>query len=86
MEPVNLDDEALERVEALADSQTSARIVRELLGRLPEEQREAVRLHVIDEEPYDEIASRLKCSNDVIRQRVSRGLRALRVGLTEEAK
>ena len=40
-------------------------------------QREAVRLRVVDELEYDELAARLSISAQTARARVSRGLRAL---------
>lgn len=84
MEPLVLDDEALERVEALADCQRTAAVLGELLAALPAEQHEAVRARVLEDLSYDDIARDLRCSPAVIRQRVSRGLKALRAGLTEE--
>jgi RNA polymerase sigma factor (sigma-70 family) len=51
----------------------------DLLERLPEPQREAIRARMLDELEYPEIASGLACSEAVVRQRVSRGLGALRV-------
>ena len=42
------------------------------------EQSEAVRARVLDEEEYAGIASRMRCWESVIRQRVSRGLAVLR--------
>lgn len=84
-EPLVLTDEAIERVEALADAERSAEILEELLGQLPPEQHEAVRSHVVEERQYGEIATELECSQAVIRQRVSRGLRTLRTRLNEES-
>lgn len=84
MEPLVLDDEALERVEALADSQRSAALLADLLSALPVEQHEAVRARVLEERPYQLIAQELRCSPAVIRQRVSRGLKSLRAGLPQE--
>jgi RNA polymerase sigma-70 factor (ECF subfamily) len=61
------------------------------LARLSNEQREALRLRVVEERPYDEVARRLGVSEQTARARVSRGLRALtaalepRFGLGEEA-
>jgi RNA polymerase sigma factor (sigma-70 family) len=52
-----------------------------LLGDLPADQRTALLARIVDERPYDEIASELRCSEAVIRQRVHRGLRRLRSGL-----
>jgi RNA polymerase sigma factor (sigma-70 family) len=50
----------------------------ELLGELPDAQREAVRMRVIDELGYDELAATAHVTAAVARKRVSRGLAALR--------
>ncbi len=81
LEPAELDDAALERVEALL-SPAGARAA---LRRLPPEQREAVTARVVGEEDYAVIAARLRCSESVVRQRVSRGLAALREELGGQA-
>jgi RNA polymerase sigma factor (sigma-70 family) len=73
MAPVLLTDEALARLEQL-----SGGAALEALERLPADQRSAVRARVIDERPYHEIATELQCSESVVRQRVSRGVRAMR--------
>jgi RNA polymerase sigma-70 factor (ECF subfamily) len=65
------EDEALIRV--LADDAASV-----LLAELPDEQREAVTAHVIDGREYADLASSLQVSEAAVRQRVSRGLSALR--------
>jgi RNA polymerase sigma factor (sigma-70 family) len=52
-----------------------------LLEGLSDEQRQAVSAHVIDERTYAEIAGELRCSEAVVRKRVSRGLAALRASL-----
>ncbi len=49
-----------------------------LLEQLPTEQRTAVTGRVIEEREYAELAVSLECSESVVRQRVSRGLRSLR--------
>jgi RNA polymerase sigma factor (sigma-70 family) len=49
-----------------------------LLAELPVEQREVVAAHVLDEREYAELASSLQISEAAVRQRVSRGLSALR--------
>jgi RNA polymerase sigma-70 factor (ECF subfamily) len=49
-----------------------------LIDELPAEQREAVRAHVLDDRPYDEMAQAAGTSEAVVRKRVSRGLGALR--------
>jgi RNA polymerase sigma factor (sigma-70 family) len=73
MAPIALDDEALERIEARGRIDVAAS-----LARLPESQREAVVRRVLDEQDYDAIAAEIGCSESVVRQRVSRGLAALR--------
>jgi RNA polymerase sigma factor (sigma-70 family) len=80
MAPIELTDELLDRIERLAGDQR----VEQLLERLTPEQAQAVRARVIAEEPYTQIAAQLRCSESVVRQRVSRGLAALRQ-LREEA-
>jgi RNA polymerase sigma-70 factor, ECF subfamily len=49
-----------------------------LLDALPTDQRAAVRGRVIDRRDYAELARELDCTELVVRQRVSRGLRMLR--------
>jgi RNA polymerase sigma-70 factor (ECF subfamily) len=76
MEPIALDDEQLERIDE------RGRIdLREALAALTESQREAVLRRVLGEQSYPEIAAHVGCSEQVVRQRVSRGLAALRRGL-----
>jgi RNA polymerase sigma factor (sigma-70 family) len=53
----------------------------EELERLSRDQREALRLRVVEERPYDEVAQSLGISEATARARVSRGLRALAVAL-----
>lgn len=62
----------------------SATALSAALEHLPEEQRQAVGLRVLDELGYDEIAERLGCTVATARARVSRGLRALHVRLEGE--
>jgi len=49
-----------------------------LVDALPVEQREAITARVIDGREYAEIADELRCSEQVVRKRVSRGLATLR--------
>ena len=81
MEPIELGDELLDRIERIGGD---AR-VEELLARLTPEQSDAVRARVLDEAEYAEIADRLRCSESVVRQRVHRGLTVLRQIHEEEA-
>jgi len=76
MQPLELDDRAIARIDELSDQ-----AAQQALDELPDEQARAVRGRVIDEYGYDELARRLQCSESVVRQRVSRGLRALRAEL-----
>ena len=78
MAPLNLTDEALERVESLAAADASAQLLKEGLEALPPDQREAVLARVLDEQDYGEIATRAQTSESVVRKRVSRGLAGLR--------
>lgn len=74
MAPLVLDDEMLDRIERIgADDRAEA-----MLDHLPPEQALAIRARVIEERSYGEIASRLSCSEAVVRKRVSRGLTTLR--------
>jgi RNA polymerase sigma factor (sigma-70 family) len=79
MPPLLLDDEAIERI----DDVSAAAAALELLDTLPEEQRAAIQARVVLEREYADIARELRCSEQVVRKRVSRGLAALRQHLEE---
>jgi RNA polymerase sigma-70 factor (ECF subfamily) len=49
-----------------------------LLAGLPDEQREAITAPVVEDRGYGEVAVELHLTEAAVRQRVSRGLRALR--------
>jgi RNA polymerase sigma-70 factor (ECF subfamily) len=53
----------------------------EAIDELPDDHRDAVMAGHVDGQSYAEIAERLACSQSVVRQRVSRGLRTLRTRL-----
>ena len=55
------------------------------LGELPEATRSALIARLLEEQDYGQIAARLQCSEQVVRQRVHRGLKKLRAGLKEES-
>ena len=78
LEPLAIDDTDLERVEALANRGEERPRLLSAVETLPESQRDAVLAHVVDERPYAEIAASMSCSEMLVRQRVSRGLRTLR--------
>jgi RNA polymerase sigma factor (sigma-70 family) len=75
LEPISLTDEALELIDELG-ARPSGTL--RLLEELPDDQRAAVKGRVLQERSYDELARSLSCSQSVVRQRVSRGLRSLR--------
>ena len=81
MTPIELEDEDLHRIDRLGDAPLI-----ELLEALPADQRDAVRARVLDEESYEEIAVRLRCSSAVVRKRVSRGLARMRDQAGEGAR
>jgi RNA polymerase sigma-70 factor (ECF subfamily) len=78
LEPVELDDGGLARVDSRVDEERNPLPLVELMNRLPADQREALRQRVLDERDYAEIARDMSCSEAVIRQRVSRATKALR--------
>ena len=80
LEPIAITDEDLERVGELADG--SGR-VEAALAALPGDQRDAVLARVVQERSYADIATEMRCSEMLVRQRVSRGLRALRAQIKE---
>lgn len=75
MQPVVLDDRDLERVEEIS---AETDLMRELASQLEPDQFQALRARVLDEREYGEIAAQLKCSESVVRKRVSRALGVLR--------
>ncbi len=79
MEPLALSDEMIERIESIDLERGGGALT--LLAELPEDQRAAVQGRVVEERDYAELASTLACSESVVRQRVSRGLRTLRARL-----
>lgn len=80
MQRILVEDGQLERIEDDGGSE-----LERSLQSLPPEQREAVRRRVLEEEPYAAIATRIGCSEQVVRKRVSRGLAALRQQIKESA-
>lgn len=72
-----LTDVDIERVETLAALSELRPSVAEALVQLPDGQRHAVELRVLQELSYEDMAAALGVSEDVVRTRVSRGLRAM---------
>jgi RNA polymerase sigma factor (sigma-70 family) len=69
--------EDYERVDELDEAVALGPRLRRAMGKLPAEQRRALRLRIIHQLPYEEVAGRLGCSQNAARLRVSRALRAL---------
>jgi RNA polymerase sigma-70 factor (ECF subfamily) len=69
--PVSAED--AEMIRLLADDATGT-----LLADLPADQRDAVVAHVVEDRGYEELAGELHLSEATVRQRVSRGLSAMR--------
>ena len=82
MDRIELTDEMLERVEAVADAELAD--VDVALAALPEDQRAAVRARIVEDHDYDEIAATQSISEPAARQRVSRGLAALRARMSSQ--
>jgi len=84
LERPTFNDGELERLEELAGLDGLRAQVGQALADLPDQQREAVRLRIVQELPYDEVADRLCVSEPAARARVSRGLRALRLAVAPQ--
>jgi RNA polymerase sigma-70 factor (ECF subfamily) len=72
-----------ERIEDLVDFAPIREALAEALATIKQDQRDALRLRVIEALPYREVAERLACTEENARQRVSRGLRTLALMLQE---
>jgi RNA polymerase sigma-70 factor, ECF subfamily len=81
-----LSDREIERVEELAGIAELREAVAMRLDELPREQREAVRMRVLEDLSYGEIAAHMRTTANNARARVSRGLRTLGVALEDEHK
>ena len=79
----DLPPEDYERIEDLIDFAPIREALAEALETLSPDQREAMRLRVIDGLGYAEVAERLRCTEQNARQRVSRGLRKIALLLQE---
>jgi RNA polymerase sigma-70 factor (ECF subfamily) len=76
-----LDDGQVEEIERRAGLAELRAALAAELERLSADQREALRLRVVEERPYDEVARSLGITEATARARVSRGLRALAASL-----
>jgi RNA polymerase sigma-70 factor, ECF subfamily len=74
-----------ERIEELIDLREIRTAVSEAFAGISNEQREAMTLRVVEGHSYEEVARRLKCTEQAARARVSRGLRRM-AGLLESQR
>lgn len=81
--PIALDDTDLARVEDRV--QAGQLDLAGKLAALPAAMREALIARVVDERSYAQLARELRCSEQVVRQRVSRGLERLRTAVEEDS-
>jgi RNA polymerase sigma factor (sigma-70 family) len=72
-----------ERIEDLADLQRVRPQLEHAMGQLGSEQRQALQLRVLEHRGYDEIAQACGATEQVVRARVSRGLRQLAKSLAD---
>lgn len=79
-----LTDREIERIEELAGIAELREAVAQRLSELPAEQRDAVRMRVLEDLPYETIAAVAGTNAETARARVSRGLRTLNVALIDE--
>jgi RNA polymerase sigma factor (sigma-70 family) len=75
--PLEIDDHDIAQIEELA---AGTDVTATLAQLLPSDQFAALKARVLDELDYTEIAGRLRCSEAVVRKRVSRALGTLRAG------
>ena len=75
------ESEEYERVDDREAAHALRPQLRTAMGSLPQDQRRALDLRVVQQLPYEEVADRLGCSQNAARLRVSRGLRAITVSM-----
>jgi RNA polymerase sigma-70 factor (ECF subfamily) len=73
----HLSDAELERLEDLAGISDLRRRVASHLSDLSHEQQEALRLRILEEQSYEQMAQHLGINEQAVRARVSRGMRTL---------
>lgn len=79
--PLGVTDASLARVDELTSVKDGSDALAQALDELPAEHRDAILARVVDDRDYADIASELQCSEQLVRQRVSRGLGRLRNAL-----
>ncbi len=84
LDPISMTTEGIERIEELAAIDGLRDDVADALGQLSEEQACAVEQRILRERSYAELAHEFGVTEDVVRSRVSRGLRAMAERLGSE--
>src|SRR4051794_16867271 len=85
-EPVEIQKDDAAQIEELSQMADVRAAVERALDKLKPEYREAVRARILEQQEYAEIATRLGTSEDVVRARVSRGLKKLKRELEQVRK
>ena len=78
LDPLDIDDEDIARIENVA---ANINVVATLEQLLPADQHAALKARILEERKYSDIANELRCSEAVVRKRVSRALGTLRARL-----
>jgi RNA polymerase sigma factor (sigma-70 family) len=76
--PSTMEADATDAIHERVDAIARGPALEQALGALPEIQRDAVRLRIVNGLGYPEIAQQLRCTESTARKRVSLGLRFLR--------
>ena len=80
---IELDDDELDRILVLAESESTAVQLADAIDALPPDQQAALNARVLEEQEYDAIARSSGTAEATIRKRVSRALDSLRNALGE---
>lgn len=86
VQPTLLSEDSMERIVELADLDRARVLMANALNSLSEEYREALRLRVIEEREYTDVAAELGTTEQTARMRVSRALKSLREQLGDEGE
>ena len=81
MQPIEITDEGLGRIEAIIAAHDAVAV--QALDELSDVERSALQARVLDERDYGDIAHSFSVSESVIRKRVSRGLAHIRTRVSE---
>ncbi|MBJ7353790.1 MAG: RNA polymerase sigma factor [Thermoleophilaceae bacterium] len=82
-EPVEIGKDDAEQIEELAQMAEMRAAVERALGSLKPEYRDAVRARILQQKSYADVAREMGTSEDVVRARVSRGLKKLKKELEQ---